>query len=193
MGLSADLRSSRPSPPAASAQAARTTALRPAKGPVSRSCPYGGWENPTAVSQPTKPRGIAASGSATKDSAVTTAALPISMAVGEIRPCSAAATVPSAKSIPKPVTRAKGAASPRCLELFISYPSQAPEASKANDLDRSLTPRSALLTRPLHLPETAALSVMTVIRAGRPGPGCGPGRTHDCGRRDPTAGRPVRQ
>ena len=66
-----------------------TIALRPAKGPVSRSCPYGGWENPTALSQPTTPRGIAASGSATNDSTVTTAAVTISTAVGENRPCRA--------------------------------------------------------------------------------------------------------
>src|SRR6516162_11079478 len=105
------------------------------------------------------PRGIAASGSARKDSTVTTAAATISRAVGETLPCRPAATVPSANSAPKPVTRAKGAASPRCLELFISHPSQAPETPKLNDLDRSLTPRSVLLTRPLRRPGTAALSV----------------------------------
>src|SRR5262249_649115 len=100
----------------------------------------------------------AASGSARKDSTVTTAAVTTRTAVGETLPCRPAATVPSAKSAPKPVTRAKGAASPRCLELFISYPSQAPETLKLNDLDRSLTPRSGVLTRPLHRPGAAALS-----------------------------------
>src|SRR5215472_1253540 len=102
---------------------------------------------------------MAASGSAAKHRRVTTAALTISTAVGENLPCRAAATVPSAKSAPKPITRAKGAASPRCLELFISLLSQAPETSKLDDLDTSLTPRSAVLTPPLRRPGTAALSV----------------------------------
>ena len=95
-----------------------TIAERPANGPVIRSCPYGGWENPTTKSHPTTPSGIAASGSEINDKTATTAAVTISTAVGETRPCRAAATVPRAKSSPKPVTRANGAANPRCLELL---------------------------------------------------------------------------
>ena len=66
--------------------------------PVSRRSAYGGWENPTAVSHPTTPRGITASGSAANDHAVTTAALAISTPVAENLPCRAAATVPMASS-----------------------------------------------------------------------------------------------
>ena len=75
-----------------------TTAAFPAWGPVTRSCAYGGWENPTAVSHPTTARGITASGSAANDHAVTTAAAAISTPVAGNRPCRAAATVPMASS-----------------------------------------------------------------------------------------------
>jgi len=106
MGLFVSQRMSRPSAPPAAAQAAMTTAASAAWGPVSRRSAYGGWANPTAVSHPTTPRGITASGSATNDHAVTTAALAISTPVAENRPCRAAATVPMASSAAYPVTRA---------------------------------------------------------------------------------------
>ncbi len=98
MGLFAGERMSSPRAAPASAHAAMTMAASAAWGPVSRSCAYGGWANPTAVSHPTMPRGITASGSAANDHAVTTAALAISTPVAGNRPCKAAATVPMASS-----------------------------------------------------------------------------------------------
>src|SRR2546423_7166711 len=183
MGLLADQRSSRPSPAPARTQMAITMAASAAKEPVTRSCAYGGRENPTAVSHPMTPRGIAATGSATKDHAVTTAAAATSTPVAVNRPCRAAATVPLRNSAAKPVTNAKGAAIPYRVEPFISLTVERPAGAENKDLDGSLTRRSAVLTPPLRPWRTAALSVggerqmrepqCPVMGGGKPRPACG--------------------
>ena len=55
-----------------------------------------------------------ATGSASNDIAPATAAQAISTPVADRRPCSAAATVPTARNAAKPTGRAKGAGMPRC-------------------------------------------------------------------------------
>src|SRR6266516_1938451 len=178
MGLLADQRSSRPSPAPARTQMTITMAASAAKEPVTRSCAYGGRENPTAVSHPMTPRRIAATGSATKDHAVTTAAAATSTPVAVNRPWRAAATAPIRKSAAKPVTNAKCAAIPRRVEPFISLTVERPAGPENKDLDGSLTRRSAVLTRPLRPRRTAALSVGgggRSTRHSRAGPATGHG------------------
>jgi hypothetical protein len=84
------------------AVAPTTMAACTAAGPVGRSCAYGGRENPATVSQPMPASGTAATGSARKDMAPATTAQAIRTPVASSRPCSAAATVPTARNAAKP-------------------------------------------------------------------------------------------
>ena len=102
-------RNTRPRPAPATALAPTTRAACAAHGPVGRSCAYGGRENPIVVSQPIPASGTAVTGSAAAATTPVISTQAISTPVAESRPCSPAATVPTARNMAKPAGSALGA------------------------------------------------------------------------------------
>src|SRR5260370_42439319 len=99
------------------------------------------------VSQPITPSGTAARISDIADVTATMPAHAISTPTPGNRPCSPAATVPTANSAAKAPGSAYGAGNPlRARSLVIVTAIPAPVAACFDDLDTSLTPSSEGLT-----------------------------------------------